>query len=228
MSSSGLNWSSTPLSVDNNDADPWLPIQSKRNQVKQTQQIPNSGRKTIPPPKNKQSDNGIVYGGMVSTNRRTTRPLYVPVPKSAPQIKKKESAIVLKNIGLQARPTAIRALSTTASATSISDSGTALLQTKISNLSKAEKETARSTKDDAGIYDLMMFVKGANGNTKIGSNAVKSVHSRNGKLVIGAQAIAKKPIGVNEEFVKHRFMQGKQKKKAFSKIKKRILMVSNL
>jgi hypothetical protein len=122
----------------------------------------------------------------------------------------------------------LTALPITTTATAVPELGLALKTVKISPSIKAGKELAKSSKDDTGIYDLMMFVKAPNGNTKMGQNSIKSVYSRDGKSVLGPQAMTKKPIEVNQEFVKHRFLQGKQKKKIFSKIKKRILMVSHL
>jgi hypothetical protein len=227
MSSSGLDWDSSPSSVDNNDAGSWLPIQSRKKQSKPTQQIPDSARKPSNLPYNKQFEKNTDNGRMASASHRPAKPIYVPVQKFTPQVKKTESAIPYKNIGTQASSTIIKSRLINIAATTISESSRAVKSTKISPSTKAGKETAKLSKDDTGIYDLMMFVRAPNLNSKAGLNAIKSVHSRDGKSDLGPQAIIKKPIEVNQEFVKHRFLQGKKKKKVFSKIKKRILMVGH-
>ena len=84
---------------------------------------------------------------------------------------------------------------------------------------KPAKHIQKVSKDAGKNYDLMMFVKPAGSNFKIISNQ-KEIALMTSKTVI------KKAIVVNEEFVKHRFITTKKKKKVFSKIKKRILMVS--
>ena len=84
---------------------------------------------------------------------------------------------------------------------------------------KPAKNIQKVSKDAGKNYDLMMFVKPAGSNLKMISNQ-KEIALMNSKTAI------KKAIVVNEEFVKHRFITTKKKKKVFSKIKKRILMVS--
>jgi hypothetical protein len=84
---------------------------------------------------------------------------------------------------------------------------------------KPAKDVKKASKDAGKNYDLMMFVKPAGSNLKMISNQ-KEIALMNSKTAI------KKAIIVNEEFVKHRFITTKKKKKVFSKIKKRILMVS--
>jgi hypothetical protein len=227
MSSSILNWDSAPSGVDNNDAGSWLPIQSKKKQSKPTQQIPDGSGKSTNLPYNKQFEKSAGNGSIASAIRRPAKPVDVSVRKLPPQVKKAESAIPLKNVVTQARSTVLTALPISTTVIAVPVLGLALKSVKISPSIKAGKEIAKSFKDDTGIYDLMMFVKAPNGNTKIGQNAMKSVYSRDGKSVLGHQAMTKKPTEVNQEFVKHRFLQGKQKKKIFSKIKKRILMVSH-
>jgi hypothetical protein len=227
MSSSSLNWDSAPSSVGNNDAGTWLPIQSKKKQLKPPLQIAVGSGKSTSLPNNKQYEKSAGNGSMASGSRRPAKPIYVPVPKLPPQIKKAEPAIAHKNVGIQARSTVLKALPITNAAITVPESGLDLKSVKNSPSTKAGKETAKSSKGDAGIFDLMMFLRAPNSSTKIGPNTIKSVQSRDGKSVLG-QSVTKKLIEVNQEFVKHRFLQGKQKKKIFSKIKKRILMVSHL
>lgn len=224
MASSGLKWDLAPSSVDNNDAGSWLPIQSKKKQSKPTQPIPDGARQTSTLPYKKKIGEDLGSGTMASGSRRPAKPI---VSKFTPPVKKAETAIPQKNFGVQARPIVKRALPISTTATTIPELSEAPKSVKISPSTKAGKETAKSSKDETGIYDLMMFVRASSENTKVGTTATKSVHSRDGKPVLGPQASTKKPIEVNEEFVKHRFLQGKPKKKIFSKIKKRILMVSN-
>ena len=84
---------------------------------------------------------------------------------------------------------------------------------------KPVKDIQKASKDAGKNYDLMMFVKPAGSNLKISSNPKDLA-------LINSKTIMKKAIVVNEEFLKHRFIPAKKKKKVFSKIKKRILMVS--
>lgn len=84
---------------------------------------------------------------------------------------------------------------------------------------KPAKDIQKAPKDAGKNYDLMMFVKPAGSNLKIISNQKEIA-------IINSKTAIKKAIVVNEEFVKHRFITTKKKKKVFSKIKKRILMVS--
>jgi hypothetical protein len=84
---------------------------------------------------------------------------------------------------------------------------------------KPVKNIQKASKDVGKNYDLMMFVKPAGNNLKMISNQ-KEIALMNSKSAV------KKAIVVNEEFVRHRFITTKKKKKVFSKIKKRILMVS--
>ena len=83
---------------------------------------------------------------------------------------------------------------------------------------KPVKDVQKAYKDAGKNYDLMMFVKTAGSNTKMSSHTKDTTP-------LDSKAIIKKAIVVNEEFVKHRFIPTKKKKKVFSKIKKRILMV---
>lgn len=225
MSSSGLKWDSAPSSVDNNDAGSWLPIQSKKKQSKPTQPIPDGARQSNSLPYKKKNGDNLGSGTMASGSRRPAIPV---VSKFTPPVKKAVSAIPQKNVGVQARPVVKKALPISSTATTIPELSETPKSVKITPSTKAGKETAKSLKDETGIYDLMMFVRASSDNNKVGTNTTKSVHSRDGKPVLGSQASTKKPIEVNEEFVKHRFLQGKPKKKIFSKIKKRILMVSHV
>lgn len=83
---------------------------------------------------------------------------------------------------------------------------------------KPVKDVQKASKDAGKNYDLMMFIKTAGSNTKISSHPKDATP-------LDSKAVIKKAIVVNEEFVKHRFIPTKKKKKVFSKIKKRILMV---
>lgn len=94
-----------------------------------------------------------------------------------------------------------------------------VMRTTNSLPAKPAKNIQKASKDAGKNYDLMMFVKPAGSNLKIISNQKEIA-------IINSKTAIKKAIVVNEEFVKHRFITTKKKKKVFSKIKKRILMVS--
>ena len=89
----------------------------------------------------------------------------------------------------------------------------------------APKKNVPKKQNDNDSYDIMMFMKTSITKSAVGTKSL-SIDPQNRASINGVAAAAKKRTEINEEFVKHRFIPAKKKKKIFSKIKKQILTVS--
>lgn len=87
------------------------------------------------------------------------------------------------------------------------------------------KKSVPKNQSNNDSYDIMMFMKSSTAKSAVCTKSL-SADTQNKASSHGVTATAKKKTEINEEFVKHRFIPAKKKKKIFSKIKKQILTVS--
>lgn len=87
------------------------------------------------------------------------------------------------------------------------------------------KKPVPKKQSDNDSYDIMMFVKTSTAKSAVLTKS-SSADTQNRASSVSVTATSKKRTEIKEEFVKHRFIPAKKKKKIFSKIKKQILTVS--